>query len=132
MEEPDLSLLEPRRFGLVPTLLILVLVLGSLWLLFLPGKHQRKPAPPAPAPQAPARPAALLVTLIPAAAQGWCCAGGRLSTLSRTECDAAKGVFFARQAEASAACPPGAAPAPAEGQRPTATSGSPRGPGTGT
>jgi hypothetical protein len=117
--EPDLSLLKPKRFGVVPALLILALVAGGSYLVFMPGPPVPKPVPqPKPTAQAP-----LLVTLAPSpdAAPGWCCIEKTLVETTRAACTAAKGTFSTTQAAAPAACR--AAP-------PTATSGSPRGPGT--
>jgi len=114
--EPDLSLLKPKRFGVVPALLILALVAGGSWLVFMPGPPVPKPVPPPkPTAQAP-----LLVTLAsaPDAAPGWCCIEKTLVETTRAACTAAKGTFSTTRAAAPAAC------------RPTATSGSPKGPGT--
>jgi hypothetical protein len=120
--EPDLSLLKPKRFGVVPALLILALVAGGSYLVFMPGPPVPKPAPqPKPTAQAP-----LLVTLAPPtpdAAPGWCCIEKTLVETTRAACTAAKGTFSTTRAAAPAACRP-TSPA-------TATSGSPKGPGTG-
>lgn len=122
--EPDLSLLKPKRFGIVPALLILALVAGGTYLIFMPGPPVPKPVPqPKPTAQAP-----LLVTLAPPtpdAAPGWCCIEKTLVETTRAACKAAKGAFSTTQAAGSAACRPAAPSTPA-----TATSGSPRGPGT--
>ncbi len=121
--EPDLSLLKPKRFGVVPALLILALVAGGSYLVFMPGPPVPKPVPqPKPTAQAP-----LLVTLAPTpdAAPGWCCIEKTLVETTRAACTAAKGAFSTTQAAAPAACRPSAPATP-----PTATSGSPRGPGT--
>ncbi len=124
-DEPDLSLLESSRWGIVPKLLVAFLcIFGAAMLYFSPPRAPRKlPPEPPPAPAAPAP--QLYVTLAPPAdpeapaAQGWCCAaGGQLSAASRDACAAAKGTFFAAEAEARKSCL-------------TAPSGSPRGPGKG-
>jgi hypothetical protein len=126
--EPDLSLLKPRRFGVVPALLILFLAAGGTYLVFMPGPPVPKPVPqPKPTAQAP-----LLVTLAPPtpdAAPGWCCIERTLVETTRAACKAAKGTFSTTQAAAPAACRPASPAAPAVSSR--ATSGSPRGPGTG-
>jgi hypothetical protein len=118
--EPDLSLLE-RRVNLVPILLIVGLVVfGVAALVLSPPTKPRKQAPPDPRPPASAR-APLLVSLLPAdpgAAQGWCCAGGKVAAGVRAACETGQGVFFAVEKEARERCA-------------TATSGSPRGPGKG-
>ena len=123
--EPDLSLLKPKRSGVVPALLILVLVAGGSYLVFMPGPPVPKPAPqPKPTAQAP-----LLVTLAPptpAAAPGWCCIEKTLVETTRAACTAAKGTFSTTQAAAPAPCRPASPATPS-----TATSGSPKGPGTG-
>lgn len=124
--EPDLSLLKPRRFGVVPALLILFLAAGGTYLVFMPGPPVPKPAPqPKPTAQAP-----LLVTLAPTpdAAPGWCCIEKTLVETTRAACTAAKGTFSTTQAAAPAACRP-ASPA-SLATPPTMTSGSPKGPGT--
>ncbi len=123
--EPDLSLLKPKRFGIVPALLILALVAGGSYLIFMPGPPVPKPVPqPKPTAQAP-----LLVTLAPPtpdAAPGWCCIEKTLVETTRAACTAAKGAFSTTRAAAPAACRPASPAIPS-----TATSGSPRGPGTG-
>jgi hypothetical protein len=128
-EEPDLSLLEPRRWGPVPVLLLAFLLIASAGALyFSPPRAPRKLPPERPRPAAPAPP--LYVTLAPPAepeapatqaSQGWCCVGRRLSAASRPACESAKGVFFAAETEARKLCPP----------PPTGPSGSPRGRGRG-
>jgi hypothetical protein len=123
-DEPDLSLLESSRWGLVPKLLVAFLcIFGAGLLYFSPPRVPRKLPPERPRPAAPVPP--LYVTLAPpaepeatASAPGWCCAGRRLSTASRAACESAKGVFFAGEAEARQRCP-------------TAPSGSPRDRGKG-
>jgi len=123
--EPDLSLLESTRWGIVPKLLVAFLcIFGAAMLYFSPPRAPRKLPPERPRPAAPAP--QLYVTLAPPAAseapaapEGWCCAaGGQLSAASRAACAAAKGRFFAQEAEAKKSCP-------------TAPSGSPRGRGKG-
>jgi hypothetical protein len=117
--EPDLSLLESSRWGIVPKLLILFLcIFGAGMLYFSPPRVPRKLPPERPRPAAPAPP--LYVTLAPAdeAPEGWCCAGRQLSTASRAACEAARGTFFTEEAKARRLCP-------------TAPSGSPRGRGKG-
>jgi hypothetical protein len=122
--EPDLSLLESTRWGIVPKLLVAFLcIFGAAMLYFSPPRAPRKLPPEPPRPVAPAP--QLYVTLAPPAdsetspTQGWCCAaGGQLSAASRAACAAAKGTFFAAEAEARRSCP-------------TAPSGSPRGRGKG-
>jgi hypothetical protein len=108
--EPDLSLLESRRWGIVPKLLIAFLcIFSAAMLYFSPPRAPRKWPVDRPRPAAPAPP--LYVTLAPAAAEseasaapGWCCAGRRISAASRAACDSAKGVFFAGEAEARKGC----------------------------
>jgi hypothetical protein len=122
--EPDLSLLKPKRFGLVPSLVVLLLVVGGAYLVFLPGVPIPKPAPPPkPTAQAP-----LLVTLAPTpeATSGWCCIERTLVETTRAACTDAKGTFAITKAAAPAACRPASPAVPA-----TTTSGSPKGPGTG-
>ena len=107
--EPDLSLLETRRWGLVPKLLLaFLLVFSAALLYFSPPRAPRKWPKDLPRPTAPAPP--LYVTLAPTAepeapaVRGWCCAGRRLSAASRAACDSARGVFFAAEAEARKGC----------------------------
>jgi hypothetical protein len=124
--EPDLSLLESSRWGIVPKLLVAFLcIFGAAMLYFSPPRAPRKLPPERPRPAAPAP--QLYVTLAPAAGseapaapvpEGWCCAGRQLSAASPTACAAAKGTFFAKETEARSRCP-------------TAPSGSPRGRGKG-
>ena len=108
-QEPDLSLLKPRRFGLIPTLLIAFLFLGGIALLYVspPRKLPKPPPPPKPGP--------LFVTVRPAADptlpsdMGWCCAdpkgpAPRLTAASRSACEAGKGIFFEQEAEARRLC----------------------------
>jgi len=125
--EPDLSLLKPKRFGVVPALLILFLAAGGTYLVFMPGPPVPKPVPqPKPTAQAP-----LLVTLAPPtpdAAPGWCCIEKTLVETTRAACTAAKGAFSTTRAAAPAACRPAAPAAPSTPA--TKTSGSPKGPGT--
>jgi hypothetical protein len=126
-QEPDLSLLKPRRFGLIPTLLIAFLFLGGIALLYVspPRKLPKPPPPPKPGP--------LFVTVRPAADPtdpGWCCAdpkgpAPRLTAAGRAACEAERGIFFEQEDQARRSCVPAAASGP------TATSGSPRGPGKG-
>jgi hypothetical protein len=108
-QEPDLSLLKPRGFGLIPTLLIAFLLLGGVALLYFspPRKLPKPPPPPKPGP--------LFVTVRPAADPalpndlGWCCAGAtgaapRLTAAGRAACAAGKGRFFEQEAEARRLC----------------------------
>ncbi|HEY0513330.1 MAG TPA: hypothetical protein VGH73_15580 [Thermoanaerobaculia bacterium] len=108
-EDPDLSLLEPRRWGLVPTLLILVFIVGGAWLLWV-SPPTVYPKPPKPTKQTAAK-VPLYVSLVPAAAEGWCCEGSppALSPASRAACEARHGTFFGEEKEARRACsrPPG-------------------------
>ncbi len=116
--EPDLSLLEHKRSNLVPILLVVTLCgLGIAALVFSPPTKPRKPAPPDPVPAAARAP--LYVTVVPATDDGWCCTAGQLAAATRARCTAAGATFFADEAEGRKGCP-------------TATSGSPRGRGTGT
>jgi len=130
-QEPDLSLLKPKRWGIVPTLLVALLVLVSAAVLYTapPRKLPKPPPPPKPGPLfVTVRPAAdpVLPSALPAD-RGWCCAGlqgsaPRLTAASRSACEAGKGTFFAIEDQARQACGPAAS---------TATSGSPRGRGKG-
>ncbi|HTG32744.1 MAG TPA: hypothetical protein VLB76_07405 [Thermoanaerobaculia bacterium] len=126
-DEPDLSLLESSRWGIVPKLLVAFLcIFGAAMLYFSPPRVPRKLPPERPRPAAPAP--QLYVTLAPPAGseapaapvpEGWCCAAdGQISAASRAACAAAKGAFFAAETEARSRCP-------------TAPSGSPRGRGKG-
>jgi len=108
--EPDLSLLESTRWGIVPKLLVAGLcIFGAAMLYFSPPRAPRKLPPERPRPAGPAP--QLYVTLAPAASEtpaapeGWCCAaGGRLSAASRAACAAAKGPFFAEEDQARKRC----------------------------
>jgi hypothetical protein len=129
LQRPDIDeLFKPKRFRILPVLMILGLCVLGFWLMNLGPK---KPPPrkfppfkviPPTQPAQPARKAAappFTVTLMPP--QGWCCAGGaKLLETNRTTCESEKGVFFQTEAEARKGC------------RPTAKSGSPKGPGKGT
>jgi hypothetical protein len=109
--EPDLSLLESARWGIVPKLLVAFLcIFGAAMLYFSPPRAPRKLPPERPRPAAPQ----LYVTLAPAAGseapaapvpEGWCCAGRQLSAASPAGCVAAKGTFFAAETEARSRCP---------------------------
>ena len=127
--EPNLDLLRPpKRFRLLPVLVIAAICAFGLWLMNLgsgappPRRAPAKPVPvqPAPAKAVPAGP--LFVTVLPP--QGWCCAERtKLAESSRTSCETAKGVFFEKEEEARAAC--------RAGKPATAPPGSPRGRGRG-
>ena len=129
LKRPDIDeLFKPKRFRILPALVILGLCVFGFWLMnagpkkpiprnlppfkIVPPPHaaQTQPSPKAAPP--------FTVTLMPP--QGWCCAGGKLSETNRATCDDAKGVYFQSEKQARAACSP------------TAKSGSPRGPGKGT
>jgi hypothetical protein len=124
LERPDIDeLFKPKRFRILPALVILGLCVFGIWMMTLGPKTPppRNLPPfkiiPPPGRSAPPRPP-FTVTLMPP--QGWCCAGGtKLSETSRTACETAKGVFFETEEQARTSCAP------------TATSGSPRGPGKG-
>jgi hypothetical protein len=125
MDRPDIDeLFKPKRFRILPVLVILGLCVLGFWLMTLgpktpPPRHLPpfKIIPPPGRTAAPPRPP-FTVTLMPP--QGWCCAGTKLSETNRTTCEAEKGVFFGTEAEARASCGP------------KAKSGSPKGPGKGT
>lgn len=126
LQRPDIDeLFKPKRFRILPVLVILGLCALGVWLMNAgPSKPIPRKLPPfkiIPPKNAPAAPKAappFTVTLMPP--QGWCCsAGGKLSETNRTTCEGDKGVYFATEDEARKGC------------KATATSGSPRGPGKG-
>jgi hypothetical protein len=111
--EPDLSLLESTRWGIVPKLLIAFLcIFGAAMLYFSPPRVPRKLPPERPRPAAPAP--QLYVTLAPPApkapaSEGWCCVDAKgsplkLSAMSRTSCASTRGVFFEEEDQAKLFC----------------------------
>ena len=129
LKRPDIDeLFKPKRFRILPVLVILGLCVLGFWLM---NAGPKKPIPrnlppfkiipatqPAQSVRKTAAPPPFTVTLMPP--QGWCCAGGtKLLETNRTTCDSEKGVFFQTEEEARKGC------------RSTAKSGSPKGPGKG-
>jgi hypothetical protein len=129
LKRPDIDeLLRPKRFRVLPVLVILGLCVFGFWLMSLgPSKPIPRnlppfkiipPRQPAPSARKAAAPPPFTVTLMPP--QGWCCAGGKLSEVNRRTCEEdTRGTFFQTEEEARKGCGP------------TARSGSPRGPGRG-
>jgi hypothetical protein len=113
--EPNLDdLFRPKRFRLMPVLVILGLCIFGAWMLW-PSSHPHRIPRPAPQPVKRAAPPPLYVTVVPEEDSGWCCLAGKVSAASRSAC---KGSFFDTEEEAKRLCP-------------TTPSGSPRGRGRG-
>jgi hypothetical protein len=125
LKRPDIDeLFKPKRFRILPVLVILGLCVFGFWLMTLgpktPIPRKLPPFKIVPPPQAAPAPKAappFTVTLMPP--QGWCCSGGKLSETNRATCDDEKGNFFETEDAARKGCGP------------TAMSGSPKGPGKG-
>src|SRR5690242_2607661 len=95
LQRPDIDeLFKPKRFRILPVLVILGLCVFGIWLMNAgPKKPIPRNLPPfkiiPPVKTAPAPKAAppFTVTLMPP--QGWCCAGGtKLLETNRTTCEA--------------------------------------------
>jgi hypothetical protein len=128
LKRPDIDeLFKPKRFRILPVLVILGLCVLGFWLMTLgpktpPPRHLppfKIIGPARPAQPAKAAPPPFTVTLMPP--QGWCCAGGtKLLETNRATCESEQGVFFQTEEAARKGCGT------------TAKSGSPKGPGKGT